>query len=137
MGFLNKWFRSGQAQAGRIDRLKTKLDSFMRPSVALVDSRDMTIPDRRRRYVYFVYGAIHALGEDQELDDTERLAILVGFLETTARMHAREVSKLVAHCTNQQADGQTVLTEGYQAMQQWLAGDAGTAVSRLGRVLKD
>ena len=138
MGFLNKWFGRRQAQARQLDRCKSKLDSFMRPSMSLVDTRDMSIPERRQRYVRFVYGAIHALSEKYEMDETERLAVLVMFLKTTAQMHEREVSKLVADCTKETegTGSQSTTGKGYEAMRQWLDGDAGAAVSRLGGALK-
>jgi len=138
MGFLTKFLGSGERRRRRIDNLKDKLDAFMRPSQSLVDSRDMNVPERRGRYALFVYGAIDALAEAHELDETERLAILVMFLRTTARMHEQDVSTLVGRCMNEagQPRGQAVTDEGFRAMRQWLAGDAGTAVSRLGQVLK-
>jgi hypothetical protein len=138
MGFLTKILGSGERRRRRIDRLKDKLDAFMRPSQSLVDSRDMNVPERRGRYALFVYGAIDALAEEDELDETERLAILVMFLRTTAQIHEQDVSMLVGRCMNEagQPEGQAVMGEGLRAMRQWVAGDAGTAVSRLSQVLK-
>jgi hypothetical protein len=138
MGFLTKILGSGERRRRRIDRLKDKLDAFMRPSQSLVDSRDMNVPERRSRYALFVYGAINALAEEDELDETERLAILVMFLRTTAQMHEQDVSMLVGRCMNEanQPGGQVVMGEGLRTMRQWLAGEAGMAVSRLSQVLK-
>lgn len=138
MDFLGRLFRRDEAKRRRLDRLKEKLDAFMRPSTALVDSRDMTIPEKRERYALFIYGAIGALASMRGLDDTEALAVLVMFLKTTADMNEHDVSRLVGICVSRSEEpaNREVVTEGTQAMDQWLAGEAGSAVSRLAEIMK-
>jgi len=138
MGFLERLFGRDEAKQRHLDRLKEKLDAFMRPSTALVDSRDMTIPEKRARYALFIYGAIGALASKRGLDDTDALAVLVMFLKTTVHMNEHDVSRLVGICVSRAGEpaNRDVIAEGTQAMDQWLAGEAGTAVSRLAGIMK-
>lgn len=138
MGLLERLFGRDEAKQRRLSRLKEKLDAFMRPSTALVDSRDMTIPEKRERYVLFIYGAIGALASKRGLDETEALAILVMFLKTTAHMNEHDVSRLVGICVSRSEEPakRQVVAEGTRAMDQWLAGEAGTAVSHLAGIMK-
>ncbi len=110
---------------------------MMRPSLSLVDSRDLTIPEKRERCALFTYGAITALAQREELDETEALAVLVKYLNGTKRWHAQEVSRLVGVCmaSSRTGDGQLTVVVGARAMSQWLDGDARKAVSQLSQLL--
>jgi hypothetical protein len=138
MGFLDKLF--GVQPAPRTDPLRkpgAKLQSFMRPSLAMVDSRDLTIPIKRRRLAQFAYGALQRLAAAYELDETQSLAVLVVYLQGVSGIHPQEVSQLVGSCVQIEADapGQEAARRGAVAMDRWLAGDAGTAVQELAATL--
>jgi hypothetical protein len=137
MGLLARLFGRG-SRGPSIEDLQRRLDSFMRPSGALVDSRDLTIPARRRRYALFVYGAAAALAARKDLGETETLALLVRFLGTSAGMHPLEVSRLVGECQHAAEDPASlaVVQAGSAAFTRWAEGDAGGAVQRLAQVLK-
>ena len=139
MGWLHNLFgRREDRQTRKLNALQKHLDALMRPSLSLVDTRDLTIPEKRDSYALFTYGAITALAQREELDETEVLAILVKFLNGTKRWHAQEVSRLVGVCmaSSQTGEGQLTAVVGARAMNQWLDGDAGAAVSQLSQLLR-
>ncbi len=139
MSWLDSLFRRREnRQTRKINALRKDLDALMRPSVSLVDPRDLTIPEKRDSYALFTYGAITALAQREELDETEALAILVKFLNGTKRWHAQEVSRLVGVCmaSAETGEGQLTVVVGERAMTQWLDGDAGAAVSQLAQLLR-
>lgn len=137
MGLLDKLFRPRRDRSHDLQRLAARLESFMRPASALVDTRALTIPANRERYAVFVLGAASALAESRELGETEALALLVMFLQGAGRMQPQEVSHLVGRAMTlvDEPAGTTVREAGAQAMTRWLAGDAGSAVGRLAEVL--
>jgi hypothetical protein len=116
------------------------LESFLRPALALVNARELNIPAQRQRYALFVYGAAGALAASRDLGETEALALLVMLLRggPGPRIGEREVSHLVGQAMAEAAEpsGRPVLEAGAEAMAQWLAGNAGTAVGGLARALR-
>ena len=59
MGWLDRLFgQQGDQQTRKLDVLVERLESFMRPALSLVDSRDLTIPEKRARYGLFTCGAV-------------------------------------------------------------------------------
>lgn len=137
MGLLDKLFRPRADRSRDLQRLAVRLESFMRPASALVDTRELTIPAKRERYAVFILGAASALAESRELGETEALALLVMFLQGAGRMQPQEVSHLVGRAMTLagEPDGSGVREAGAQAMTRWLTGDAGGAVGRLAQVL--
>ncbi|MCP4042773.1 MAG: hypothetical protein GY731_12600 [Gammaproteobacteria bacterium] len=125
--------------ARELEKLKRKVESFMRPSSALVDSRDLTIPEKRRRYTLFIYGAIGSLTASQGLNETHRLALLAMYLGSVKGMHEREINYLVGCCTTltEQPDDEKSIRSGTQAMEEWLSDKPGDAVSRLAETLRE
>ena len=109
----------------------------MRPSLSLVDSRDLTIPGKRERYALFTWGAVSALADHEDLNETEALALLVKFLGNTGRWHEQEISRMVRLCTaSTNSEGNpSGVSAGERAMAHWLNGEAGTAVSGLSQLL--
>jgi hypothetical protein len=138
MGILTRLFGARADSARDLEQLRARLESFMRPSTALVDSRQLTIPAQRERFAAYVYGAATALAETRGLGDTESLALLVMFLRGSSRMTEQEVSYLVgrAMALAREPEGAAVHDAGAQALTEWLAGDAGTAVGRLAESLR-
>jgi hypothetical protein len=120
-----------------MDRTRGKVQSFLRPSLALVDSRSLNVPAARRRLVLFLFGAIHHLGERYGLEETETLAVLVSTLREDLKLHDQEVSQLVAACVNIAGEdgGAELARDGADAARQWSEGEAGTAVQRLAKVV--
>ena len=133
MAFLHKLFGVRPPAADPLRKPGEKLQSFMRPSLAMVDARDLTIPLKRRRLAQFAYGALERLGQRYELDETQILAVLVVYLQGMSGSHPQEVSTLVGSCVQLADDpgGQRFAQRGAAAMEQWLSGDAGTAVQAL------
>jgi hypothetical protein len=139
MGFLKNYFGSKDEQQKELAKLQRQIDSFMRPSRALVDPRDLTIPEKRTRYAVFTFGAILGLGGDQELDETRALAILVMHLNSLESIHEREVSHLVGQCLERRQGTAEAgwLNAGVAAVREWLSGDSGDAVARLAEIMRD
>ena len=138
MGILTRLFGARADSARDLEQLRARLESFMRPSTALVDSRQLTIPAQRERFAAYVYGAATALAETRGLGDTESLALLVMFLRGGSRMTEQEVSHLVgrAMALAREQEGAAAYDAGAQALTEWLSGDAGTAVGRLAESLR-
>ena len=138
MGILTRLFGPRRDPARELEKLRARLESFMRPSMALVDSRQLTIPAQRERFALYVYGAATVLAESRGLGETEALALVVMFLRGSSRMTEQEVSHLVgrAMALAQEPDSAAVHDAGAEAMAQWLAGDAGSGVTRLADTLK-
>ena len=138
MGWLQGLFRRYENRhARKLNALKKHLDEFMRPSMSLVDSRDLTIPEKRESYALFTFGAITALVQRQDFGETEALALLVKFLNGTRRWHEQEISRLVGVCvaSTQTGERQLTMVVGAQAMTDWLEGDTRKAVSQLSQLL--
>ncbi len=138
MGWLESLFRRREnRQTRKLNALQKHMDALMRPSLSLVDSRDLTIPEKRESCALFIYGAVTVLAQREELDETEALAILVKYLNGTKRWHAQEISRLVGVCmeSSRTGEGQMTVVVGGRAMAQWLDGDEGKAVSQLAQLL--
>lgn len=110
------------------------LDSFMRPSRALVDSRDLTIPEKRLRYTLFTYGAIMGLMPDA--DGTEILALLLRHLQLLNMMPEQEISYLLNQCPQNNVLDNPFCNAGLKAFQEWQE-SPGTGVTHLARYLSD
>lgn len=139
MGWLQSLFeRRENRKTRKLNALQKHLGALMRPSLSLVDSRDLTIPEKRESYALFTFGAVTALAQREDLDETEALALLVKYLNGTKRWHDQEVSRLVGVCmaSSQTGEGQLTVVVGVRAMTQWLDGDARTAVSQLSKLLR-
>ncbi len=138
MTFLDKLFRRREKQrTDKLQILAQRLDAFLRPSLSLVDSRTLTIPEKRDRYALFIYGAITSLAEREELDETQALAVLVRFLRSSSRLNDHEVSRLVSICASSSdtEENRPAVSAGAQAMGDWLRGETRTAVSALSQLL--
>ena len=138
MSFLDKLFRRREKQkTDKLVILTQRLDAFLRPSLSLVDSRTLTIPENRDRYALFIYGAITSLAEREELDETQALAVLVRFLASSSRLNDHEVSRLVSICasSSESEENRPAVSAGAQAMGDWLKGETRTAVSALSQLL--
>ncbi len=138
MTFLDKLFRRREEQkTDKLALLAQRLDAFLRPSLSLVDSRTLTIPEKRVRYALFIYGAITSLAQDEELDETQALAVLVRFLGLSSRLNDHEVSRLVSICASSSdtEENRPAVSAGAQAMGDWLRGETRTAVSALSQLL--
>ncbi len=138
MGWLERLFgRQRDQQARKLDAPVQGLESLMRPSLSLVDSRDLTIPEKRARYALFTYGAVSTLARNADLDETEALALMVRYLHSTGRWHEQEISWMVGLCVRDTTpEGSSSDVEaGEQAMTDWLNGETQTAVSRLSQLL--
>ncbi len=138
---MRSWLRRtfGKPDLSReLEKLRAKLESFTRPSLALVDTRTLTIPAERERYATFLLGAAGALAESRGLGETEALAVLVMYLRGARKMQEQEVSHLVGRAMTRAAEpeGQPDHDAGAEAMAEWLEGDPGTAVRRLAEVLR-
>ncbi len=109
----------------------------MRPSLSLVDPRDLTIPEKRARHALFTCGAVSTLARHAGLEETEALALLVRYLHSAGRWQEQEINRMVSlcvECTN--AEGRpSDVAAGERAMAHWLNGEAGTAVSELSQLL--
>ena len=138
MGWLDRLFgRQGDQQTRKLDVLVERLESFMRPSLSLVDPRDLTIPEKRVRHALFTCGAVSTLARHAGLEETEALALLVRYLHSTGRWHEQEINRMVSlcvECTNAEGSPSDVAA-GEQAMAHWLNGEAGIAVSALSQLL--
>jgi hypothetical protein len=140
-GWLKTLLGGRQRRKGReIGRLHEKLEAFTRPSLALVDSRELSIPAQRERYATYLYGAATALAASRELGETESLALLVRLLRSGATMalQEREVSHLVGRAMTlaHELEGSRVYDAGGAAMAEWLAGNAASAVRGLAQVIR-
>ncbi len=138
MSFLDKLFRRREKQkTDKLVSLAQQLDAFLRPSLSLVDSRTLTIPEKRDRYALFIYGAITSLAEREELDETQALAVLVRFLGSSSHLNDHEVSRLVSICASSSdtEENRPAVFAGAQAMNDWLRGETRTAVSALSQLL--
>ncbi len=138
MTFLDKLFRRREKQrTDKLQILAQRLDAFLRPSLSLVDSRTLTIPENRDRYALFIYGAVTCLAEREELDETQALAVLVRFLASSSRLNDHEVSRLVSICasSSESEENRPAVSAGAQAMGDWLKGETRTAVSALSQLL--
>jgi hypothetical protein len=128
------------APSAQLAALRTRLESFVRPAMALVDPRQLTIPAQRERYAVFVYGAASTLAGSRDLGETEALALVVMFLRASAapRFPEQEVSHLVgrAMALAGEPEGRATFERGAEAMGEWLAGDSGGAVGRLAQTLR-
>jgi len=141
MGLLTRIFgRPAQPPAERLEPLRARLESFLRPALALVDSRELTIPAQRERYAAYLYGAATTLAEGRDLGETEALALLVMVLRsgTGPRLADQDVSHLVGRAMTlaREPEGEKTFEAGAGAMAQWLAGEAGTAVGELAQMLR-
>ncbi len=139
MGWIQSLFgRQEKRQARKLDVLVERLEAVMRPSLSLVDARDLTIPEKRERYALFTCGAVSALAHREDLNETETLALLVRFLRSTGRWPDQEISRMVGLCAaSTDTEGkQSGVAAGERAMAEWLNGEAGTAVSELSRLLR-
>lgn len=137
MSLWKRLFKRRPPRPSPMDRTRAKVQSFVRPSLALVDPRDLNVPAARRRLVLFLYGAIHHLGERHDLDETATLAVLVATLRDDLRFPDQEVSQQVAACMNLAAnrDGAALAQNGADAAREWSEGAAGSAVQRLAKTL--
>ena len=138
MGWFESLFgRHANRQARKLEALVERLEALMRPSLSLVDSRDLTIPGKRERYALFTWGAVVALARHEDLNETEALALLVKFLGSTGRWHEQEISRMGGLCaTSTNAEGnRSGVSAGERAMAHWLNGEAGTAGSELSQLL--
>lgn len=142
MGFLKNFFLDRDEQQMELAKLQRQIDSFMRPSRAQVDGREMTIPEKRQRYALFTFGAICGLMEtkgDEECDETRILAVLVMHFKGLDDMHEQDASYLINRCIELKHDPEraTTIQAGRQAALQWASGDAGTAIDALAAVMQD
>lgn len=136
MGILKNFFRRPDKRQQALIKLQRRIDSFMRPSRSLLDSRDMTIPEKRQRYALFAYGAAYGLlGEDMR-DETTALALLVMHLQGVTDMPEREISHLTNICMERETtrQGKELIAAGMQAVELWET-DPGEAVKALAATL--
>ena len=138
MGWLDRLVgRHHNQQTRKLDTLLERLEALMRPSLSLVDTRDLTIPEKRKRYALFTCGAVSVLASHADLNETEALALLVRYLHSTGRWHEPEISRMVSLCV-ESTDAEAspaAMAAGAQAMVDWLNDEAGTAVSGLSQLL--
>ncbi len=138
MGWFESLFgRHANQRARKLEALVERLEALMRPSLSLVDSRELTIPEKRERYALFICGAVSALARREDLNETEALALLVKFLRSTGRWHEQEISRMVGLCaaSTSSEESPSGVSSGERAMAHWLNGEAGTAVSELSQFL--
>jgi hypothetical protein len=140
MSFLRRLLARRQADRREIGRLAARLQSFFRPALSLVDTRELTIPAQRERYALFAYGAARALAESRGLGETEALALVVILLRAgeRPRLSEQEVSHLIGRAMTlaREPAGAPAYAAGGEAMTEWLAGEAGGAVRRLAETLR-
>jgi hypothetical protein len=101
----------------------TRVDPFLRASIAEIDPRIMTIPEKRLVYAHFAFGAIAELATEQEVDETQCLAALVVCLQRTPEFSPQDVSHLVGRCMNTagQAQSDQARQAGAQGVRDWEA----------------
>jgi hypothetical protein len=126
-----------QARIAAAQQVGMEVDPMLRACLPAADSRDLTIPARRRRLALFAWGAILAAPEARRLDETQRLAALVWCMNRLPGFSPQDVSGLVNHCMNTADEPESLeaIAVGQSAIRAWQAGDRQSAMDALPRLL--
>jgi hypothetical protein len=138
MEFFSKLFGAA-ARVNPLDEARKIVDRFTTATIMGVDTEDIgRYPPKQRKVMAFHFGAIDYLAREQDLDETQTLALFVMFIDKYFNMPVTETGSISERLQGfrENEDEKRYLEAGIDVFRRWHEQDERRAPLQLGEMLK-
>jgi hypothetical protein len=126
MKWLSGLFGGKKKELSPPQRVREIMRLFVETSLLLVDGENLETPEDGQLYLTYMFGAVDALGQLHELDESSTVSLYQNLLEDFMGEYSPDEANELTQATLRHSitpDGQNIMSEGGNAVMKTLAGD--------------